>query len=276
MIGYGSHNQPPGTWSDDSSLAFCLAESLCDGYDLADIANKFCRWTNEGYWTPHGHVFDIGIATRNAIARLESGVTPTEAGGADEYSNGNGSLMRILPLAYYVKHLPDPDEKFSIIHEVSSLTHAHPRSQTACGIYIEIALNLLEGSSLKRAYELMKAAVKEYYRHKSPYARELPYFSRILDDDITECTDEEIRSTGYVVHTLEASLWCLLTSTSYQETVLKAVNLGEDTDTTGAVVGGLAGIAYGIEAIPSSWVEQIARKEDIRDLTERLHIRYEV
>jgi ADP-ribosylglycohydrolase len=274
MIGYGTHNQPPGTWSDDSSLAFCLAESLCEGYDLADIANKFCRWTNEGYWTPHGHVFDIGIATRDAIARLDSGVPPAKAGGTGEYSNGNGSLMRILPLAYSVKHISDPEEKFSTIHDVSCLTHAHPRSQTACSIYIETALNLLEGKSLKRAYKLMKATIKEYYQHKPLYACELPYFSRILDHDIADCTDEEIRSTGYVVHTLEAGLWCLLTSTSYPETVLKAVNLGEDTDTTGAVVGGLAGIAYGIEAIPSSWIEQIAHKDDIRDLANRLHIRY--
>jgi ADP-ribosylglycohydrolase len=272
MIGYGIYNQPPGTWSDDSSLAFCLAESLCQGFDLHDIANKFCLWLDEAYWTPYDMVFDVGIATRKAISRLKHGMNPTKAGGKDEYSNGNGSLMRILPLAYYVEHIQDLDQKFRIIHNVSAVTHAHPRAQMACSMYIQIALNLLHGDPPKHAYKKMQATIENYYMHK-PYIQELSYFSGILKEDISEYSEDEILSSGYVIHTLEASLWCLLNNTSYKDTVLAAVNLGDDTDTTGAVAGGLAGIHYGFENIPSAWVDQIARKEDIIELANRLYAR---
>ncbi len=270
MIGYGTYNQPPGTWSDDSSLTFCLAESLCQGFDLQDIADKFCQWLDEAYWTPYEMVFDVGIATRKAISRLKWGTTPTKAGGKDEYSNGNGSLMRILPLAYYVEHIQNLDEKFITIHDVSAVTHAHPRSQMACSIYLQIALNLLQGDLPKQAYKKMKDTIEKYYVHE-PYTRELPHFSRILKEDISKYSEDKILSSGYVIHTLEASLWCLLNNTSYQDTVLAAVNLGEDTDTTGAVAGGLAGILYGFGNIPTSWVDQIARKEDIIELANRLY-----
>jgi len=127
MVGYGVHNQPAGTWSDDSSLTFCLADSLCQGFNLDDIAGKFCKWLYEGYWTPYGKTFGVGNTTRQAISRLTKGVNPEEAGGKSEYSNGNGSLMRILPLAYYLENAEAP-KKFEIIHQLSSITHAHPRS----------------------------------------------------------------------------------------------------------------------------------------------------
>jgi ADP-ribosyl-[dinitrogen reductase] hydrolase len=268
MVGYGSHNQPPGTWSDDSSLAFCLAESLCHGFNLQDIADKFCKWLYEAYWTPHGNVFDVGVTTKNAIYRLKKGINPVEAGERIERSNGNGSLMRILPLAYYVENM-DEDKKFEIIHQVSCLTHAHPRSQMACSIYIQMAINLLKGDTPKIAYEKMKNTIIDYYVNE-PYKRALPHFSRILQEDISKYSETEIESSAYVIHTLEASTWCLLKCNSYEETVLTAVNLGGDTDTTGAVAGGLAGIYYGFENIPTHWINQIARKDDIMKLANRL------
>lgn len=273
MIGYGTHHQPPGTWSDDSSLTFCLAESLCGGFDLHDIANKFCCWLDDAYWTPYGNVFDVGIATREAIFRLKHGTELIEADGIDEYSNGNGSLMRILPLAYYVQNADSLEQKFSCIHDVSALTHAHPRSQMACGMYVQTALHLLRGASPRMAYEAMKRDILTYYDSK-PYLQELPHFSAILKDNIAEYQEAEIQSSGYVVHTLEASLWCLLNYSSYAETVLAAVNLGEDTDTTGAVVGGLAGIYYGSDQIPATWIDRLARKDDIADLAHRLYMKY--
>ena len=273
MIGYGTHHQPPGTWSDDSSLAFCLAESLCFGIDLRDIAKRFCHWLDEGYWTPYGTVFDIGIATREALFRLKHGTEPIEAGGTDERSNGNGSLMRILPLAYVVRNFETLDQKYTLIHDVSALTHAHPRSQMACAIYIDMALHLLQGASPCVAYAALQRNIPAYYQHE-PYCRELPHFSAILQENIAEYQEAGIQSSGYVVHTLEASFWCLLTSSSYSETVLKAVNLGDDTDTTGAVAGGLAGIYYGIDQIPTAWLDKLARKDDIADLAQRLYGRY--
>lgn len=269
MIGFGTHNQPKGTWSDDSSLTFCLAESLCLGYDLKDLAERFCNWLFEGYWTPHGYVFDVGSTTRHAISRLKLGVNPVEAGGTDEYDNGNGSLMRILPLAFYLERTEDK-KKFEIIHQVSSLTHGHIRSHIACGIYIQFAINIITGDTLKSAYESTKSKIIKCYMEE-PYRSELNNFSRILQSDISGLSEDEIISGGYVVNTLEACLWCLLNNNSYVDTVLCAVNLGGDTDTTGAVVGGLAGIYYGYKSILRDWTDQIARKEDVKKLADRLN-----
>lgn len=150
MIGYGSHNQPPGTWSDDSSLAFCFMESAadCGGVDLYDIADKFTGWLYKTRWTPHGRVFDVGIATARAIERLNDEIIrPDMAGGRSENSNGNGSLMRILPLAYLLKGVP-LEERIAVIRQVSSITHGHEVSVMGCVIYVEVAMGLLDGLSL--------------------------------------------------------------------------------------------------------------------------------
>lgn len=267
MQGYGTWNQPPGTWSDDSSLVFCLAECLCTGFSLDAIAASFCRWYAEDYWTPLGEVFDIGNATQTAIMRLQQGVSPIEAGGKTENSNGNGSLMRILPMAYFYKTL-EFSELIQRTHQVSCITHAHERSQIACGIYISIVVCLLKGLDLRSAYIKGIENIQSIYSTDSH--PELSHFNRVLSGDLANLAIDSIRSSGYVVDTLEASLWCLLNSSSYAEAVLKAVNLGGDTDTTAAVTGGLAGIYYGVENIPTEWSEQIARKADIMNLAARL------
>jgi ADP-ribosyl-[dinitrogen reductase] hydrolase len=273
MSGYGAFDEPPGTWSDDSSLTFCLAESLCRGYDLKDIAERFVKWRFEGYWTPFGEAFDIGGTTDSAVKRLRNGAGPQRSGDRGEECNGNGSLMRILPVAFAVWNL-EPPARFRMVHEVSAITHAHPRSLLACGIYVQTALGLLEGNAPADALEKTKGPVNRYYAASSDYKPELPHFSRILErgaKDFAALPEDEIRSGGYAVHTLEAALWCLLNARSYMETVLKAVNLGGDTDTTAAVAGGLAGIYYGFESIPRLWVEAIAKKPEIDELARRLH-----
>jgi len=269
MTGYGVFNMPPGTWSDDSSLTFCLAESLCHGYDLDDIADQFQKWLYKGHWTPFGQAFDIGNSTGRSIRRLKNGVSSTNSGDSDEKSNGNGSLMRILPLVYFLEDA-ELDERFTITHKVSSITHAHPRSKIACGIYVAMAINILKGESLSSSYTNIKKTVKDYYT-SDPYKAELNHFQRILNGDISLLAEAEIGSSGYVVHTLEASIWCLLNFETYRDTVLAAVNLGEDTDTTAAVAGGLAGIYYGFDGIPKEWVDVITKKEKIIDLANRLH-----
>ena len=269
MQGYGTYNQPPGTWSDDSSLTFCLAESLCQGFSLDAIAQSFCRWHDQAYWTPYGIVFDIGMTTAAALHRLSwDQVSPLESGGADERSNGNGSLMRILPMAFYYKSLEFPD-LIQRVHQVSSITHAHLRSQMSCGIYISIAIQLLERDDPEPAYFKGIQRIQEIY-NQPPYTSELDNFARVFDGEIAQLPMEAIQSSGYVIHSLEAALWCFLTSTSYAQSVLKAVNLGGDTDTTAAITGGLAGLYYGVEQIPKDWRDQIARKDDIVDLAKRL------
>jgi ADP-ribosylglycohydrolase len=267
MLGYGRWNQPPGTWSDDSSLTFCLAESLCRGYSLDAIANSFWRWYKHAYWTPRGEIFGIGESTHAVIMRLKQGISPLHAGGVSEMSNGNGSLMRILPMAFCYKNLTF-EELIWRVHEVSAITHAHRRAKMACGIYTSIAVEILKGADLPTAYIQGLKNIQKIYSAEE-YIREQPHFHRVFSREIVQLPETKIYSGGYVIDTLEASLWCLLNTSSYSEAVLKAVNLGGHTDTTAAVTGGLAGIYYGIECIPQQWVKQIARKQDIINLANR-------
>lgn len=282
MRALGTHHQPAGTWSDDSSLMLCLADSLFTEYNLEDIALKFLQWYNAEIWTPHGRVFDIGIATSQAIHRISKGVSPTLCGGTTEFDNGNGSLMRILPLLFYIKDF-SIEKRFDTVKDVSSITHGHIRSVLACFIYLELALEILNKKEKWEAYRNMQRNVKEFLDNNPICSQEeMNKFHRILElkvDDydvapLHTLQEEEISSSGYVLHSLEASLWCFLNSENYPEAVLKAVNLGEDTDTTGAITGGIAGIYYGFESIPKEWVDVLARKEDIENLCEKLEKKY--
>lgn len=269
MIGYGTYNLPPGTFSDDSSLTFCLAEALTFGFDVQKIANNFISWLKDGYWTPLGNVFDIGIATRKAIRKLQAGYKPELAGGEEEIENGNGSLMRVLPLLFYIKD-KRIEERYQITNQISSITHRHIRSIIACFYYLEFARNLLNEGDKFTAYRKTQTDVLQYLNLINVDKNELNLFGRLLNNDIFELAEKDIYSSGYVLHTLEASIWCLLTTDSYGSATLKAVNLGSDTDTTGAVTGGLAGLTYGWSSIPELWIRQLARKNDIDDLARRL------
>jgi ADP-ribosylglycohydrolase len=269
MVGYGTYGLPAGTWSDDSSLTFCLAEALANDFDLNTIGQNFVKWYHHNFWTPRGTVFDIGIATRQAIVRLAQGERPDLAGGFDESSNGNGSLMRILPLLFYLQD-KSLNERYEVTKQVSSITHGHIRSVIAYFYYLEFARQLSMGKDKFEAYRGLQTKISNYLTNRSVNPLEVALFDRLLKNDISELGEDEIQSSGYVLHTLEASIWCLLTTDSYKEAVLKAVNLGSDTDTTAAVTGGLAGLLYGVDNMPLSWITQIARKDDIEDLAERL------
>ena len=266
----GVHEQGIGVWSDDSSLTFCLAESIIEGYDIQYLANKFIKWKNEGYWTATGKVFDIGNTTRQSIINLSKGVHPTMAGGLDEIDNGNGSLMRILPLVILLKDL-SIENRFNLVKEVSSITHAHTRSVISCFYYLEFALQILEGKDKFDIYENLKISVSDFINSNEIYSNELIHFDRLLNGNIHELEEDTIQSGGYVIQTLEASIWCLLTSNNYEDAVLKAINLGEDTDTTGAVTGGLVGLLYGFESIPKIWVASIRKPNEINILIHSHH-----
>lgn len=276
MRGFGTHHQPVGTWSDDTSLTLCLLDSLSGGLNDQDIMIKFKSWLTEGAYTPHGEVFDVGIATRQSINRFISGKEPQKCGGVGKMDNGNGSLMRILPLLFYIQSLygtdfQEADEAFDMIHQVSALTHAHRRSQMACGIYLSVASMLMGNMDLRMAVELGIYKAVEYYRQKSEFQTGISRFSRLSEKNFSDISEREIKSSGYVLDTLEAAIWCLLNSKNYKDCVLMAVNLGEDTDTVAAVAGGLAGLYYGYENIPREWVEQIVKKDYIIDLCNKLY-----
>jgi ADP-ribosyl-[dinitrogen reductase] hydrolase len=280
MRAYGTHHQPAGTWSDDSSLTFCLAETLAraggrrGAPDLADFARRSINWLYNSYWTATYETFDVGNATRTAIDRLQRGIAPTAAGPNSEYDNGNGALMRILPLGFHEIWRASElnlDAAWTLTKAVASVTHGHSRSTLGCFLYLLVARHLLAGKSSAEAYQQMRQQATPWLANGSiPAAVQDKHYERVLSGNLTEMSEDEIKSSGYVVHTLEAALWCLLRYDTYAATVLAAVNLGNDTDTTGAVAGGLAGLAYGEAAIPAEWLQVLARRTDIEDLAARL------
>ena len=270
MFGFGSHNQPAGTWSDDTSMTIATMESIArqKRIDYADLMNNFALWYFEGKFTARGEVFDCGGTTLSAIIKYVREIPLEECGAEESYSNGNGSLMRILPVAVYLHSVYGrnfAERAMSVIHEVSALTHAHPRSMVGCGIYSLIAVQLLEGKTISEAIQIGLSNAEKYYSD-SVFADELEKYSRLWQEDFATLLEENIKSTGYVVDTLEASLWCLLNTKNYKSLVLKAVNLGEDTDTVAAVAGGLAGIYYGLEEIPEEWLLKLQSREYLEEI----------
>ncbi len=280
MVGYGTYGQPAGTWSDDTSLTLCLADSLLQGYDLKAISKQFFAWRYGMEWTARGEVFDIGMTTAAAIKRIRDIVEYGKTDElkllkyqAEEYDNGNGSLMRILPLLFYTKGM-DIKQQFELTWEVSALTHRHIRAAMSCLIYLKLAENLLQLKDKFEAYYLTKKQVLDFWKTIDFAGQEQVHFQRIIAGDISKIDKSSIKSGGYVIESLEASIWCFLNNDNYEKTVLAAVNLGHDTDTTAAIAGGLAGLYYGAENIPQWWLASIARLEDIVLLSENLNQKY--
>lgn len=268
MRGFGTHNQAAGTWSDDTSMTLALMDSLTNELDYHDIMVRFSRWKSHGEYTPHGKVFDIGIATSKALLKFDNGSECLGCGGVDEYDNGNGSLMRILPIAYYIigqyGFSCETEVIAGITHNISSLTHGHIRSKIACVIYVLIAIQLLLDKDLKTAIHTGIDRAFDYYQEK--HIDEIEKYQRIKEENFKELSLDSIKSSGYVVDTVEAAIWCLLNTNTYEECIISAVNLGEDTDTVAAVAGGLAGIAYGAKGIPIDWLNELAKRNYIEEL----------
>lgn len=275
--GYGTYNMPPGTWSDDSSMAIATLVSLREqkGVDCSDIMERFVAWTTKGEYTPAGVAFDQGITCMEAIGRYRRTKDYQTCGRTGEYANGNGALMRIMPMCLYAYEKVKSgewtvEEAVEAVHQVSALTHNHLRSKMACGIYYFMICNILEGSG--NLSELLQKgvddAVKFYHDDVTNYV-ELAHYGRLFHlDEFAEVPEEDIKSSGYVVDSLEAAVWSLITTDSFDEAILKAVNLGDDTDTVGAIAGGLAGLYYGYENMPKEWLESVIRREWIEGLCE--------
>ncbi len=262
MRDYGTHGQPKGTWSDDGSLLLCSVESLAEkGFDTQDMGQRFVRWLDDGHWSAHGCVFDIGSATHRALDQIALGTPAEEAGGGSESSNGNGSLMRILPVPLASLDC-DLDTFCDRIARASAITHAHERSKLACVLHGLFVRALMNGDDPAHDHTNAAAEFRDRYASHAEYA----HFSPLLSPDLATQPEHAIQSSGYVLHTLIASIWCLLTTNTFAECVLKAVNLGDDTDTTGCVAGGFAGVFYGVDAIPTDWIAALPRKDDLTKL----------
>ncbi len=221
---------PPGYWTDDSSMAFCVADSVvrCAGYDLKDIAKTFAKWYREGYWSSLPDAFDVGGATMIAIRGIESG----RLQNGDEDSQGNGSIMRLAPS--YILNYGNPVR--TILHEVSDLTHQSKRVYGVVDLMADICDEHMQGH---------RTVIQSTYE-----------------------TREEVDNSGWAVSTLQAALWAFQTTETFEDVMIAAVNLGGDADSIGAVYGQIAGAYYGIDAIPPRWLNAIKDREKVNELIE--------
>lgn len=267
MEEYGTHDMPAGTWSDDTSMTIATIDSIIENksIDINSIADDFCKWLYDHEYTATGRVFDCGRTTMDALEKYHQGnIDAEKVGGTEIHNNGNGSLMRILPVSlylYFAKY--DNAEVNEIISKVSSITHGHNISKCACFIYTIFVHLLLDGYTKETAYYLLRQFdFSKYYDEDV-----LKNFYRILKNDITSLNEDSIRSTGYVVDTLEASIWLLMKYNTYKDTLIEAVKLGQDTDTIGAITGSMTGIIYNSNDIPLEWKNSLQRYDYIEDVS---------
>ena len=267
MEGYGTYAVPAGAWSDDTSMALCTIDALAKyGLDYNRIMENFGKWYYDGEFTPTGVCFDVGVACSQSInAYYRNGLPAVQCGQKGERSNGNGSLMRIYPIVLYLANKDmSIDEKIEIVHTMSALTHAHTRSKIGCGIYAFVMWELLNNPTMSAVKDGL-AKAEQFYKGQE----ELVPYSRLFEKTFIVTPRSQIKSSGYVVDTLEAVIWCLLTTSSYKDAVLKAVNLGDDTDTVAAITGSLSGLLYGYDAIPQEWKNTLIKRNEIESLCEK-------
>ena len=254
------HGVPPGTWSDDGAQALLLLESLRHNprLALADYAQLLLRWYQKGYMTPDGRVFDIGMQTSRALRRLMDGVSPETAGPSGEYDNGNGSLMRVLPVVFFAQN---PLEVEELAMRQSRVTHAHLRAQLCCALYALAAWGILHGVTAADAVNAAEELLLERYGD-GPHDAELKV---VLDG-----RHDVPGGSGYVVDSLWSAIKCVLSTQDYETCVRKAIQLGEDTDTTACIAGGLAGMLYGEAALPERWKTTLKGKNIVEQLLDGL------
>lgn len=265
MISSNKTGQPAGSWSDDTSMEICTIDSFIqnENWNYSDIMSRWLEWVNDPKYTPNNETFDVGKTCLRAIRNFSLGIAPLKCGLDSETSNGNGSLMRILPVALYSYYKKlNETETIKLTNEISSLTHAHEISKLGCYIYVRYVMYLLAGNTKEDAYDLIQNIDYSSY---SEYA--ISKYDRILKNNIKNYNIDSISSSGYVVDTLECALWILLNANSYKETIVATTNIGNDTDTVGAIAGSMAGIIYGISSIPEKWINKLMRKDYLIDLS---------
>lgn len=252
---------PPGTWSDDGAQALVLLDSLlaCDGLDLAHFAGGLRRWLLEGFYAVNRSVFDIGAQTSTALNRLGAGVPPESSGPSDERHNGNGSLMRVLPLALW--HRGDDRELMAMAARQSLPTHGHPRTHVACALYC-----LWARAALEEHADPWSSAVSRFQSQGGMELFPEAEVQLVLDPG----NAASARGTGYVLDTLWSAKYAVEGTTSFEGCVRRAIRLGQDTDTTAAVAGGIAGLLYGGEAIPDRWTEALRGRSLVEPLLAKL------
>jgi ADP-ribosyl-[dinitrogen reductase] hydrolase len=262
MVGGGPFGLKPGQWTDDTSMALCLASSLVErqGFDAADQMDRYLRWYRAGYWSSTGSCFDIGNTTASALHAYERTRNPF-SGSTDPHTAGNGSIMRLAPVAMY--YYPDVTAAIANAAASSATTHAAAEAVDACRLLAVL---------LCRAFDGQDKAALLAPPEDGPFAAHAltPKIAAIAAGDHRAKPIHQIRGSGYVVESLEAALWCFATTDGYEAAILAAVNLGDDADTTAAVCGQIAGAHYGAAAIPSNWRAKLTARTEIEALADRL------
>lgn len=267
--GHGTHHQLAGTWSDDTGLTIASLDAIAESFDYEKVMKNFVKWLYDGEYTAHGIVFDAGRATLLSIQRyMNIKLNPIECGEYIERANGNGSLMRIMPFVLYCYfHLGKREldsEVIEIIYNASSLTHAHYKSKVSCAIYCAVAMGIIE--------KPCKSSIKQKLMETKMIfggTQESICFEYLWQEEFLLLSRDKIKSSGYVIDSLEASIWCVLTTDSYMECILKAINLGGDTDTIASLSGGLAGLLYGYDGIPEEVKNGLIKREYLEEICEK-------
>jgi ADP-ribosylglycohydrolase len=256
----GPHSLEPGQWTDDTSLALALADSIAQaGWDLRDQLQRYVAWFRQGEYSVNGRCFDIGITTGHALTRFEKEGNPRTCGDPSDYASGNGSIMRLAPVVIrYVDLFPDRIEELSRLAAESSLTtHASPACQSSCRYMALLLAGLMQG--LDRDEVLAPDwPPLQTLREIGPLHADV---EKVAAGSFHQREDYEIVGSGYVVQCLEAALWAFHDAADFRQAVLRAVNLGDDSDTTGAVCGQIAGACWGEAGIPAEWLQDLARRD---------------
>ena len=266
MVGGGPFHLQPGQWTDDTSMALCLAQSLieCDGFDAADQMRRYLRWADDGYLSSSGRCFDIGNTVSNALARFRRTGEP-HAGSTDPFSAGNGSLMRLAPVPMFFAD--DPREAIARAAESSRTTHGALEAVDACRYFAGLLTAALAGVDKHTLLQPAYSPIDGQWESE-PLAAKI---AAVANGSFKYREPPAIKGTGYVVESLEAALWAFHKSETFREGALLAVNLGDDADTTGAIYGQIAGAYYGAQAIPTEWLRRLTMAKEIAAMADRLH-----
>ena len=257
MTGGGPFNLKAGQWTDDTSMALCLAESLLNKgeFNAADQMGRYLNWWQWGYLSATGECFDIGMTVREALARFQDSGEPF-SGSSDPYSAGNGSLMRLAPVVLF--YYPDDARIAEFAASSSRTTHAAPEAVECCQLFAQLIALALAGASKAQLRQLPESNFSQ------------PKVAAIAQGQYLDKTREQIVGSGYSVASLEAALWCFQHTDSFAAAVLAASNLGDDADTTAAIVGQLAGAHYGVQGIPEGWLGKLHMGDEIQAMADAL------
>jgi ADP-ribosylglycohydrolase len=265
MVGGGPFNLKPGEWTDDTSMALCLATSLVEknGFDPKDQMDRYRRWRDDGYLSSNGCCFDIGNTVADALRRYGQTDDPI-AGSTSPQSAGNGCIMRLAPVPMF--YFNDPEQAIEKSAECSKTTHGAAACLDACRYLAALLIGAFKGCSKEEILSTRYSPVPGYWeRHPL-----VPEIDEIACGSFKKKNPPEIQGTGYVVRSLEAALWSFFHTDTFEAAILKAANLGNDADTTAAICGQLAGAYYGESGIPERWLEKLVKRKEITSLAERL------